>query len=131
MNQFKKDDRVAEITRFNPNEDCVPYGIVTAVSSNGDCLVKWDSGWRSEKYVSAAQLMSETESIAFHSKLEAEFKILKDQIVDKMKEAANAIKEAAALADTFECNLNKIDDVTDPLYRAMDSAGWRTSSFDC
>jgi hypothetical protein len=132
MSDFKVGDRVAEVfEKYNPEEDDTYYGVVEAISSNGQLLVKWDSSWHKTGYVSSDDLMPEAEAITKFSVLEAEFNLVQDQVIEKMNEAAQAITEASEIAKAQGLELPNLYDAYRPLYRAMDAAGWQTSSFSC
>jgi len=132
QNTFKKGDRVAEnFAKFNPEEDDVAYGIVEAVSSNGDCLVKWDSKWRDTKYVPCSNLLSEDEALQKWSRLEAEFSVFEKQIQEKINQAVQTIHEAAELAKSQNYQLSELYDSVYPLKGALRKMGWNTSSLSC
>jgi hypothetical protein len=63
------------------------------------------------------------------AEIEKEYKVLMKELAGKMKEASSIIKEAGKLARKHGYSL--ADTVGYDLYDAMDSAGWRTSSFGC
>jgi len=68
--------------------------------------------------------------------IEEEFKLLQDQVNDKIRAAAQLVREANELADTHGKNLQSVDDYdaifdVGPLENAMEEAGWNTSSWYC
>lgn len=66
------------------------------------------------------------------SLIETEFKSTVKQVKDKMKEAAKLVREANALAKKGHApSLANMSDAIRPLINAMDSAGWRSSSWGC
>jgi len=64
------------------------------------------------------------------NRLEKEFKEVQKQIASKMKEAAKIITEANKIANKSGHSLAETE-ASYLLERAMDSAGWRTSSWGC
>lgn len=65
-------------------------------------------------------------------KLEEEFIIYQNQVIDKMKEAGKLIFEANKLAkNAGMAGLPDMHNALGPLYDAMDFAGWDISSLSC
>jgi hypothetical protein len=116
--------------RYDPDGDGLCVGEVTDVSVKGKITVKWDHG--STYVVEASELLPEEELKNKWSELEAEFNEVEAQVKVKVKEIAKGIREANKLAKKTGRNLADMYDVVyGDLYRAMDEAGWRTSSFGC
>ena len=149
---FKVGDRVGEFTSeyqeddygdsetvplmFNP--DAPPeFGVVTSVTSDGKITIKWDYEYRNQHSLymapkDPADFAPEDVVRARLSVLEEEFYDVEKQVKAKMKEVAKGIREANKLAKKTGRPLSQMYDVfRDTLYRAMDAAGWRTSSFGC
>jgi hypothetical protein len=149
---FKEGDRVGEFTsQYQDNdyddshtgplrydEDNDPeYGQVTDVLSSGKVLVSWDNDYRKQypRYTGPqdpAGLAPEEVVKAQYSKLEVEFKEVEKEIKAKLKEASTSIREANKLAKKVGRPLAQMYNMFyGTLYKAMDDAGWRTSSFGC
>jgi uncharacterized protein YndB with AHSA1/START domain len=129
-------DRVAG--RLNPDnhdpEPSAPYGgKITAITEDGEILVKWDDEWmnRNPKIFMATDLQPELSAKEEYTRLEEEFKQLNKELQAKMTEAGNLIKDAAKLAEKHGKELVNMFDACGPLLSAMDQAGWQTSSLGC
>lgn len=83
----------------------------------------WDPDEEMEVDVKLLTLLSDM------PKIEKEYKDLMKELSSKMKEASKIITEAGKLARKHGYSL--ADTAGYDLYSAMDSAGWRTSSFGC
>lgn len=131
---FKIGDRVGDardIDNFNLHDEPT-FGEVVDLTSKGFVMVKWDRGWNKEpRGYDPADLRLESEVEAAQSVLEAKFREFESQIESKMKEAAQAVIDAAGLAEQAGVELRDMYEAYSPLYRAMDHAGWNTSSFNC
>jgi hypothetical protein len=140
MSKFVKGTRVAE-THGDLRHDSYPsYGVILSAVENdrNHFLVEWDNG----KYASASDpkritkvkasdLMLEVDCKAKMDQLDAEFSALEDKVRAKMQIAAGALAEAADLADENGEELIEMYEAVSPLMRAMDEAGWSTSSLSC
>ena len=148
MNTFKIGDRIGRATmmsRHEWNRKVVPlyfdsdrehdFGVVSDVTQKGQVSVTWDNAWINQthfnKLYSPDELMHEEECRAILNALEEEFTAVEAKVRVKIAEAATAIEEANKLANTTGRDLHDMHESTRPLYRAMDNAGWSTSSFDC
>lgn len=127
------------VSAFSRYSTCKPHnGIVKAppqpcrLTGKMKVIVEW-SYWNQKKLeeVFTETLMLETEGIALWSKLEAEYKVVEEQVKVKMQEAANAVEEADRIADSAKMNLTEMHDAVQILHHAMDGAGWSTSSLNC
>jgi hypothetical protein len=99
-------------------------------------IIEWDDGRLAKMDIK--YLLSEVKGTAENQRLldeqerlEKEFAELEVTLTDKLAEAAKLINEAAALADSKGKDLQDMYEATRPLERAMESAGWRTSSWHC
>lgn len=149
---FKVGDRVGEFTsqyQDNDYEDSTTgplrydennspeYGVVTDVLSTRTVLVKWDDAYRNKysKYngpLDPATLALEEVVKAQYSALEVEFKEVEKEIKAKLKEVSTGIREANKLSKKVGRPLAQMHDLFyGTLYKAMDEAGWHTSSFGC
>lgn len=109
------------------------YGVVTDVLSNGNVKVKWDPNacQEDDEEYDPAHLLAEAALKAKLVTLDKEFKETTKLIKEKMKEAAALVKDANKLAKKTGNNLEEMYDAVHPLVNAMDSAGWRSSSWGC
>ncbi len=119
--------------RFNQDED-PEYGVVTDTLSNGNVHVKWDNEWY-EKYHTGEQDVSELLPEATlkkeYARLEDEFNNLEKEVKLKLKEAAKLVKDAHKIAKKTGHDLVDMYEAVRPLVNAMDSSGWRSSSWGC
>ena len=134
---------------YNADHD-LEYGEVMAVLPANKLLIKWDTEYYNQpKYEKSNNLwgtVTTYEPKVMSSKgifpadvakkqfsvLEKEYKVVEKQIKNKLKDAAKLIKEANKLAENVNAgSLASMYDAIDPLYAAMDSSGWNTSSFSC
>ncbi len=106
--------------------------VINKQADDGCVWIKWDDfdededEGQSEVNIDILTLESDL------SKIEAEFKSYTKQIKEKMKEAASLIYEASDLADKARASsLADMYEEVSPLITAMDSSGWRSSSWDC
>lgn len=147
--EYKIGDRVAKATArsyedeysegkdvpiyYDPDGDGLRLGEVTDISAKGKITVKWDGAYGRSEVLEAKDLMTEEAGKARYSELEAEFAVIEKQIAAKVKEVAKGIREADKLARKTGRPLSQMgyDIIYRDLYDAMDSAGWRTSSFGC
>ncbi len=65
------------------------------------------------------------------SKLEKEFNGVRDQIQQKLDDAATLVREAAALAKPFDKDFYDLKRECKSLYHAMDDGGWSHSNMRC
>ena len=123
------------------------FGKITEVLTGGKVRVQFDREYLNEAVhdtktgklisrqpalVEAKLFLPEEEVKAKFSILEKEYDLVAKQVRDKLKIAAQAIREAQKLAKKeLGTNLSEMYVAYDPLYNAMDAAGWRTSSFGC
>lgn len=68
---------------------------------------------------------------AAKSKLDDEFDGVRDQIAEKMAQAASLAKEAVALMTPFDRDFCDLRQECLPLYDALDEGGWRPSHMRC
>ncbi len=142
MNKFEKDTRVMrDFKELNIHEDDRLRGIVLAdpridvVTGEEKVYVKWDrTPWRgtNPEEVLTQSLLLEAEGDEKYSKLEAECNEAEKAVAAKLKEAAKLISEAGTIASLVGCDdLTSMYEAVRPLYSAMDSVGWNSSSFTC
>ena len=127
----------AKMIKFNHYND-EEYGgdytmngvIVDKEADTGKVFVKWeeseaDLDWEEDQLTDIKLLTLDSD----RSKIEQEYQDLQKILKVKMKEASDIIREAGKLANKHGYSL--ADTAGYDLYSAMDSAGWRTSSFGC
>ena len=143
--QFKTNDRVALRQKEVKKGETLQRGTVVGqakaqVSGLGvpldTLVVEWDNG--NVQKVTARSLMHESEAAAEEqkleeeaSKLEQEFEKARSRIAAKMDEAAQCLREATKIAEASGTELQSFYEEVRPLMRAMDAAGWSTSSLNC
>jgi hypothetical protein len=64
-------------------------------------------------------------------RLEREFAQVETEVAAKLNQAAELVREAGKLADAKGVDILEMYDATRGLERAMESAGWNTSSWHC
>lgn len=113
-------------------------GPVTQHPSAGEVVVvEWGNGLIQK--VTVRSLLSEEEAetkeaelTAEQEKIEQEFDNMRQSVRQKMTDAAKLLDEAAAICNKHGSDLvNDMYDEVRPLLRAMDRAGWSTSSLSC
>lgn len=112
-------------------------GVTSKHPTAGDVvIVEWDSG--SINKVAVDKLLTEEVGKALQDRLEEDAKKLEEEFEkvqkackDKLQKAAELISEAAKLAQSHGQELMDMYDAVGPLERAMDHAGWSTSSWHC
>jgi hypothetical protein len=99
-------------------------------------IIEWDDGRLAKMDIK--YLLNEVTGIAENqrmqdeqAKLEEEFARVEVAVKEKLAEAAKLINEAAALASNADADIQEMYDAARPLERAMENAGWRTSSWHC
>jgi hypothetical protein len=99
-------------------------------------IIEWDNGQLAKMDIK--HLHSEIVGIAENQRmqneqerLEAEFARVEEVVKEKLAEAAKLVNEAAKLASDADTDIQEMYDATRPLERAMENAGWRTSSWHC
>lgn len=107
---------------------------------NNLVIVEWTEGWgvgqlnkmQLNALLSEADGLAETTRlVAEKEKLEREYEQVRTECGSKLAKAAQLIREAATLADSKGADLQEMYDETRDLERAMEAAGWRTSSWHC
>lgn len=118
--------------RHDEYDDYTMTGVVVdKTAASGKVFVQWKEGegdidFDQPQEVDVKLLTLFTD----RSEIEKEFKELNKTLKLKMKEASAIIREAGKLARDKGYSLAEMGAGYD-LYGAMDSAGWRTSSFGC
>lgn len=99
-------------------------------------IIEWDDGRLAKMDIK--YLLNEVTGIAENqrmqdeqAKLEEEFARVEEIVKEKLAEAAKLVNEAAKLASDADTDIQEMYDATRPLERAMENAGWRTSSWHC
>jgi len=99
-------------------------------------IIEWDDGRLSKMDIK--NLLSEVVGIAENQRmqdeqdrLEKEFARVEEAVTEKLAEAAKLVNEAAKLASDADTDIQEMYNATRPLERAMENAGWRTSSWHC
>lgn len=99
-------------------------------------IVEWSNGRLDKRDIKS--LLNEVDGLAENQRLldeqerlEKEFAELEVTLTDKLAEAAKLINEAASMAESKGKDLQDMYEATRPLERAMENAGWRTSSWHC
>lgn len=141
--------KVALDQRLLPMKRGVVAGPVTTHPTAGEVvIVEWPADWGAntlqkvtlrslitdaEANKVEAELQVEADKLkAKQDKLNAEFEATSKEIAKKLKAAAKSITEAGNLADKAGKDLTTdFYDATRELERAMDGAGWSTSSWHC
>lgn len=137
-NMFTKDARVSQkVTKSNVKHNDPPRkGTVIALTDDPNkVVVEWDKGWSSAKSevakVDVSGLMLEAAAAAEFDRLSAEFEKVEEAIRLVVQESADKLTEAMKMASAHGEELAELHEAVYPLLRAMDSAGWRTSSLHC
>lgn len=113
---------------FDKDHDYLNENVICYSSKTG----KPTSDIRGPRTIETKYLLSEDEVKAKFSTFESDFKVVEKQVKEKLTVAAKAIREAQKLAKKeLGTNVSEMYNTYDSLYRAMDAAGWRTSSFGC
>lgn len=99
-------------------------------------IVEWEGGHLEKK--DRSKLLDEKTGAAENQRLvdekerlEKEFEQVEVECKNKLQQAANLIYEASKLAGSKGKELQDMYDAVSPLERAMDAAGWSTSSWHC
>ena len=115
--------------------------IVGPVSSHAQLgevvVVEWKDSGQLQK-VTPRSLLTESEAMAKEEEwqvaaiqLEKDFDKVTKKVKAKMEEVASLVDEAAKLAKAGGHDLYDMYEAVRPLLRAMDRAGWSTSSLSC
>lgn len=68
---------------------------------------------------------------AAESKLNQEFETVRDQVQEKLEQAAALVKEAASLTTAHDKSFYDLKRECMPLYLALNEGGWRHSHMEC
>lgn len=133
---LKIGDRVAAIMDNDTgkiiydHDEAPAYGVLTVLEgSTWD--VKWDDKYTQTEWFDFSQLHPEEKFKEQYNALEIQYNEVSRQIKENMKEAGKLLKDSNKLAQKIGKDLHDMYDALDPLLSAMDSSGWRTSSFNC
>lgn len=115
------------------DEDNAYYGVITDILNDGRLMVKWDDEYMNRNSAPMKPNVFELEGDlkAKYSALEEAFNKVQGELKQKMKEAGDIITSASKLADEAGFELTEMYEVTRVLERAMEGAGWQTSSWHC
>lgn len=137
MLKFAVGDRVAFVNgqmRFTEDGDGPSCGTVIVASDvlpDGTVMVKWDSAYKGHTAVNPSQLLPEAEANEKWSKLEADFDRVTVEVKAKLSEAGKLIAAADQFATDNGFDIQKLWKATGVLEKAMENAGWNTSSWHC
>jgi len=147
-NEFKEEERVNQMA-LKPAEvilDAVVFqvgktpplnkGKIVGPLNGSLAIVEWEGGHISK--VDIKNLLAEVAGIAENQRLqdekdrlEREFATVEVAVKDKLADAAKLVNEAAAIANKGNVDIQDMYDATRDLERAMENAGWNTSSWHC
>ncbi len=133
---FSIGTRVSEkVSKTNARyENPPPVGKVIAQTDDPNVVVvKWDKRWAGDTVnkVKTSALMLEADAKAEYDRLSEEFSKLQTACRERVQEAANKLTEAVKMAEAGGQDLHEMYEAVGPLLRAMDAAGWSTSSLHC
>jgi len=139
---FKKDLRVmTEFDKLNQHDETSRRGVLISepikdpISGEEKVYVKWDRdryNHPNPEEKLTKELMPEVDGVVKLADLQAEWNEAEAKIKEKLIEAAALIREASVIGTSVGSgSLLDMYHAIDPLYSAMDSAGWNTSSFGC
>ena len=139
MNNFKVGDRVGYV-RWNldgkrltfQEGDIINFGTITNITSGKTPItVKWDDpNCGSDTSGPCQYYMLESKCKPIFSKLEAEFKVLDNEVRTRLEIAGKLLLEADKIAKQNYRNVAHME-AAKPLTDAMEAIGWRTSSLTC
>jgi hypothetical protein len=99
-------------------------------------IVEWNDGHLNKMQLNT--LLSEADGLAENKRLldeqerlEHEFEQVQSECATKLQQAARLVREASTLARSKGQDLQEMSEATYDLENAMESAGWRTSSWHC
>ena len=103
---------------------------------NNLVVVEWDGGQINKPQLH--NLLSEADGLKENARLleeqerlEREFEQVQSECASKLQQAARLVREASTLARSKGQDLQEMSEATYDLENAMESAGWRTSSWHC
>ncbi len=135
MSTFQPKDRVVRGSEIRRGFTGTPGNVLSHDAASGLYLVEWDKAYYAKtttitkEPASALKLL--TVAQAEQSKLDAEFAEIESQCREKLAAAASLISEATAIANSKHTSLQDMYEATSPLMRALDDAGWSSSSMGC
>lgn len=137
LQDCKVGTRVALVSKTQPCNKGVVKSEPEAHKTHGHvAIVEWDSG--SLQKVTLRSLLTEAEGVAQDARIKEETERLQRaweatelQVTQRLAQAAKLIDEATDLAQAAGKDVNDMYEATRPLMRALDNAGWRTSSLSC
>jgi hypothetical protein len=133
--QFAIGERVAVRPTRHDNHTLRGSVMNTVPNFPEHLLVEWDIQYGERKSriekVSVKLLVSEMDAEQEQLRLDVEFAHLESQVKDKLEVAAAALDEASKIASSHGEELHQLHEAIYPLMKAMDRAGWNTSSLGC
>lgn len=133
----KMHTRVAMVSKEQPcHKGTVKGEVEKHPTLNHVVIVEWDHG--NLQKVSLRSLITEAEGKAQDTRikaeqerLESEWQKTEKQVAAKLQEAANAVNQAIELASKSGKELYEMYEEARPLMRALNDAGWNSSSMSC
>lgn len=126
------DDSIVKYFHDDWNETTLNGVVLDKIAKAGKVWVEWDEcdhrgeGEVDEVSIDILTLESDLPEI------EKEYKAASKLIKENMKEAARLVRESNKLAQkAHAASLESMYDAVRPLVDAMDSSGWRSSSWGC
>lgn len=126
------DEKIVKYYHDEWDEHVLLGVIIDKPARTGKIWVAWDEsdhtddGEEQEINIDILTLESERSALA------TEFSAYSKEILHKMKEAAKLVNEAGKLSKKAHASsLKSMFEATRPLVSAMDSNGWRSSSWGC
>lgn len=123
--------RVASFIPEAYNDGKPSYGVVTDVLSNGQVMVKWDSQYKNASLENPSKLCGEVDAQVKWSALEEAFNNVEEKVAAELKKASEFVLSAGQIAKEAGMDLLEMYEATRALERAMEKAGWNTSSWHC
>ena len=132
--EFYDDSEYCKKVKFYYRQygDGPSYGTITFLDKS-KAMVQWDhyALFNDSDLVDIKHLLSEKDMEQHFLDLEKEFNKMSKELHHKMIEAGKLIEEADKIAREHGSPLAHVYSAIEPLYDAMDNAGWHTSSFGC
>lgn len=138
MNTIKKEDcKYGVVVYLKSNHAPLSHGTLAGPADpNGLVVVEWNGGRLSKHAITSLldEKAGEAENkrlLDEQERLEKEFERVETECKTKLEKAADLIREASSLAHSKGKDLQEMYEAVRPLERAMDDAGWSTSSWHC
>ena len=141
MSTFKVGDRVGLVVEEMGDED--KYGVIVEVIQpaaektrnnrhfiqSASYKVRYDDGEERTEY--EGYMVPEDEARVENTRLKQEWQTIDAQAKPLLDNAASLISQAAKITKQNGHDLSEMFELTRGLLRAIDEAGWRTSSLSC